>query len=65
MCLRQALVVEAAGVEEMGDGLVDRVGGVLTRQQAVAAFGDRQRAPGEEMERVEVGGAPGVSRQTG
>jgi hypothetical protein len=49
----------------MCNRLVDRVRGVLTRQQALAAFGDGQPAPGQEMERVEVGGAPGVSRQTG
>jgi hypothetical protein len=38
---------------------------VIARQQAVAALCDRQRAAGEHVERVEVGGARRVRSQTG
>ena len=44
---------------------VDLVLGVLAGEQPVATLGDREAAPGEKIERVEVSGARGFSRQTG
>ena len=56
--LREPLIVEAAGFEEVFDGRVDGVVGVLTGAQAIAAFGDGVGATRQEMEGVEIGGGP-------
>ena len=58
VCLRESPVVEAAGLEEACDGGVDFVFRMLKVEQAVAALGDGERAPGQEMNRVDVGGGP-------
>jgi hypothetical protein len=65
MRLREALVVEAAVLNEAGDGFVDPVFRVLAGEQAVAALGARECPPSEEIECVGVGGGPGLSSQTG
>ena len=41
--LREALVVEAAGLEQTGDRCVDLVFRVLAGEQAVATLGRRER----------------------
>jgi len=52
---RDTGVIQAAGLEEMRDRLIDFGLGVLAIQQACAALDHRQLAAGEKMEGIKVG----------
>ena len=61
----ELLVVEAARFEESRDGGVDVGLAMLAIAEAVTAFADRQRPPRQHVQRVDVGGQPVISHQTG